>query len=394
MVCSTSIGLDVHARSIGASALIHETGEMVRASFDYDAASVPKWAESLPQPAGDRVKTDRRDADFLTRMLAVGNVVECWCPTTSQEADRDLSRLREHVREDLMRARHQLSKFLLRKGHVDAEISRRAASPELSPVVTSLSGIRGVSTLTAFAVECGDLLRFRDARAFMSFVGPVPSESSSGESTSRGRSPRPGTRTSGGSSSRQPGTTRGRSMPHRARRPGPSCADLVARGDVREVQPKAEQALPRPEGQEEARLRDRHRRGPRASGVRLGDRFEDPVARAVGIAGHGTELALAAAIRPPAADGPWGDPRLDYATLGNDARMPGDLRAEATPSRRVGMRYPTRECQTRKRASLGPCQRRRRRREGVVRTKKIVTAIATGSKDKKTGQPNIVVDLR
>jgi hypothetical protein len=51
------------------------------------------------RPSGDRVKTDRRDADFLARMLAVGNVVECWCPAPAQEADRDLSRLREQVRE-------------------------------------------------------------------------------------------------------------------------------------------------------------------------------------------------------------------------------------------------------------------------------------------------------
>lgn len=270
MIYSTSIGLDVHARSICASALVHETGEVVRSSFGYDAKAVAEWAAGLPQPchavyesgptgfdlkrsldslgvptvvgavtkmlrpSGDRVKTDRRDADFLARMLAVGNVVECWCPTPAQEADRDLSRLREQVREDLMRARHQLSKFLLRKGlvyqgrttwsrahsewldgvelaeaeerfvygelraavaalegrrrRIDAEISRRASSPELSPVVSSLSGIRGVSTLTAFsvAVECGDLSRFRSARAFMSFVGLVPSESSSGETTSRG----------------------------------------------------------------------------------------------------------------------------------------------------------------------------------------------------------------
>ena len=270
MIYSTSIGLDVHARTICASALVHETGEVVRSSFGHDAAAVAEWAKGLPQPcravyesgptgfglkrsldsmgvptavgavtkmlrpAGDRVKTDRRDADFLARMLAVGNVVECWCPTPAQEADRDLSRLREQVRQDLMRARHQLSKFLLRKGfvyegrtawtrahsawldslgmpeaeerfvygelrasvasleerrrRVDAEIARRAASPEMAPVVSALCGMRGVSTLTAFSVvaECGDLSRFRSARAFMSFVGLVPSESSSGESVSRG----------------------------------------------------------------------------------------------------------------------------------------------------------------------------------------------------------------
>ena len=270
MIYSTSIGLDVHARTICASALVHATGEIVRSSFGYDAASVAAWARSLPQPcravyesgptgfelkrsldslglptvvgavtkmlrpSGDRARTDRRDADFLARMLAVGNVVECACPTPAQEADRDLSRLREQVRVDLMRARHQLSKFLLRKGvvyegrttwsrahsewldkvelaeaeerfvyaelrahvasleerrkRVDGEIAERASSPEMAPVVSALSGIRGISTLTAFSVaaECGDLSRFRSARAFMSFVGLVPSESSSGESVSRG----------------------------------------------------------------------------------------------------------------------------------------------------------------------------------------------------------------
>ena len=277
MVHSTSIGLDVHARSIAASALVHETGEVVRASFaGGDAAGVAAWAAGLPQPcravyesgptgfalkreldalglptavgavtkmlrpSGDRVKTDRRDADFLARMLAVGNVVECWCPTPAEEADRDLSRLREQVRGDIMRARHQLSKYLLRKGlvypgrtawtqehrrwlrsielpepeerfvlselleavaqaeerrrRVDAEVSRRAAAPEHAAVVAALSAIRGVSTLTAFSLdaELGDLSRFRDARSLMSYVGLVPSESSSGESVSRGAITRAG----------------------------------------------------------------------------------------------------------------------------------------------------------------------------------------------------------
>lgn len=276
MIYSTSIGLDVHARTVCASALVHETGEVVRSSFGYDPAAIAEWARSLPQPAravyesgptgfdlkrsldalglptcvgavtkmlrpsGDRVKTDRRDADFLARMLAVGNVVECFCPTPAQEADRDLCRLREQCRVQLMRCRHQVSKLLLRKGirwegktawsrahmewlralelpeaeerfvlgelvsqleeavrrraRVDAEVARRAAAPEHAPVVAALSGVRGISTLTAFCVgcECGDLSRFRSARAFMSFVGLVPSESSSGESVSRGAITRAG----------------------------------------------------------------------------------------------------------------------------------------------------------------------------------------------------------
>ena len=272
MIHSTYVGLDVHARSICASALVVETGEVARCSFGYDADAVAEWCRSLPQPvkcvyesgptgfdlqrkleaagvpcvvgavskmirpAGDRVKTDRRDAAFLARMLAVGNVVEVRVPTEAQEAARDLARAREDCREDLMRARHLLSKFLLRKGLVydagktawtkahrawlrglefgdpnerlvfdeylagvealeqrrgrlDRAISEQAALPEWSPTVERLSALRGISTLTAFSIaaEVGDFSRFPNARSFMSYVGLVPSESSSGESVSRGQ---------------------------------------------------------------------------------------------------------------------------------------------------------------------------------------------------------------
>lgn len=117
-------------------------------SFAYDPAAVAAWALSLEgqarcvyeigttgfglqralegagiecvvgavskmlRPSGDRVKTDKRDAVFLARMLAVGNVVEVAVPTPGMEAAR------EDCREDLMRARHLLSKLLLRKGIV------------------------------------------------------------------------------------------------------------------------------------------------------------------------------------------------------------------------------------------------------------------------------------
>ena len=154
MIYRTSIGLDVHARSISAAAFVPETGEVVERSFGYDAEAVAKWAGGPPQPAravyesgptgfdlkrsldslglpcavgavskmlkpsGDRVKTDKRDAVFLARMLAVGNVVECFCPTPGQEAARDLARARADAREDLMAARHRLSKMPLRKGIV------------------------------------------------------------------------------------------------------------------------------------------------------------------------------------------------------------------------------------------------------------------------------------
>lgn len=271
MLYSTSIGLDVHARSISAAAFVFETGEVVQRTFGYDPDAVAAWAASLPQPAGclyesgptgfdlqrrlvalglpchvgavskmvrpsgDRVKTDGRDALFLSRLLAVGEFVECAPPTPAMEAARDLSRAREDAREALMRARHQLSKFLLRKGHVwpkgrstwtrahrewlrsielddpcerlvleeyvaqvreceerrdrlDSAIAERSGADDLAGVTSRLRALRGVSTVTAFgiAVEIGDFSRFASPRALMSYVGLVPSESSSGETTSRG----------------------------------------------------------------------------------------------------------------------------------------------------------------------------------------------------------------
>lgn len=276
MLYRTSIGLDVHARSIAATAFIPETGEIVQKAFPYDAGKVAEWAKGMPQPArcvyesgptgfdlkrkldkagvpcvvgavskmlrpsGDRVKTDRRDATFLARMLAVGNIVEVAMPTEAMEAARDLARAREDCRHDLMRARHLLSKFLLRKGIVypgktawtkahrewlgrlefadpcerlvfgeylesvrspglrrarlDRAIEERAAGEDMAPAVSALRCVRGIPAVTAFSIaaEIGDFSRFPDARSFMSFVGLVPSESSSGESVSRGSITRTG----------------------------------------------------------------------------------------------------------------------------------------------------------------------------------------------------------
>lgn len=277
MAYRTSIGLDVHARSVAAAAFVPETGEVIQKSFPYDPQEIAEWARSAPQPArcvyesgptgfdlqrklaeagveccvgavskmlrpsGDRVKTDKRDAVFLARMLAVGNIVEVAVPTGAMEAARDLARAREDCRHDLMRARHLLSKFLLRKGiayeagkkawtkahrawlaslkfadpcerlvldeylegvrslelrrdRLDAAIAERAAGRDLAPVVSALKCLRGISAVTAFSIaaEIGDFSRFPDARSFMSYVGLVPSESSSGETISRGKITRTG----------------------------------------------------------------------------------------------------------------------------------------------------------------------------------------------------------
>lgn len=304
MLYSTSIGLDVHARSISAAAFVFETGEVVQRTFGYDPDAVAAWARSLPQPAGclyesgptgfdlkrrldalglpchvgavskmvrpsgDRVKTDRRDALFLSRLLAVGEFVECAPPAPAMEAARDLSRAREDAREALMRARHQLSKFLLRKGHVwprgrstwtrahrewlrsieladpcerlvleeyvaqvreceerrdrlDAAIAERSRADDLAGVTSRLRALRGVSTVTAFGVatEIGDFSRFPGPRR------SCPTSASCRRSRRRASrprgagSPRRATRTSGGCSSRPPGTTPGPSR--RPRRPTP-----------------------------------------------------------------------------------------------------------------------------------------------------------------------------
>ena len=276
MIYRTSIGLDVHARSIAAAALDHLSGEIKQKTFAYNPKAVAEWALSLEgparcvyesgptgfdlqrslsaagvdccvgavskmlRPAGDRVKTDKRDAVFLARMLAVGNVVEVAVPTPAMEAARDLARAREDCREGLMRARHLLSKLLLRKGIVysggktwtkrhhewlsrlelpdpcerlvleeylegvrslelrrqrlDAAIAERAREADLAPVVSGLRCLRGISTVTAFSIatEVGDFLRFPTARSFMSYLGLVPSESSSGETVARGKITRTG----------------------------------------------------------------------------------------------------------------------------------------------------------------------------------------------------------
>jgi transposase len=182
------------------------------------------------------VKTDARDALHLARLLRLDEITSVSIPSMNQEACRDLVRAREDCRGDLMRARHRLSKLLLRHGivyydgaawtdvhdrwlraqaaprlptlatrmafdsdyeHVlmlqarrrglDSAIEGIAADGEFTPVVRRLSCLRGVGTLTAFAlaVEIGDWNRF-SGNTIGSFVGLVPSESSSGSTRSQG----------------------------------------------------------------------------------------------------------------------------------------------------------------------------------------------------------------
>ncbi len=174
-----------------------------------------------------RVKTDRRDAERLARLLRLGELVAVRVPEAHEEAARDLVRAREDTRGELMRARHRLSKLLLRHGLVydasawtlahdawlrrqrfasrplalafdesyaamlqtktrrdalDRAIVELAAEPPFAETVGRLCCLRGVSTLTALAltVELGDWTRFRP-QSLGPFLGLTPSEDSTGE---------------------------------------------------------------------------------------------------------------------------------------------------------------------------------------------------------------------
>jgi len=187
-----------------------------------------------PRRPGDRVKTDRRDARKLAGLFRAGELTSVRVPTPEEEAVRDLLRARQDEREDVLRARHRLSKFLLRHGrvytegvawtgrhtawlskqrftepaaqrtlgHYRAELDMRLAALKLlddelmaiahrepfASTVARLCALRGIAELSALtiAVEVGDFRRFESAHAFMAFTGLVPSERSSGERRAQG----------------------------------------------------------------------------------------------------------------------------------------------------------------------------------------------------------------
>ena len=189
----------------------------------------------IPRRAGDRIKTDRRDASQLAILYRADALTAIHVPTDQEEAVRDLLRCREDIRTDLLRARHRLSKFLLRHGRrftatkstwsqrhhlwlraqtwplpaleqthqaylraVDEAVARlRAVEAQLQELVTleplhtrvqRLRCFRGMDDITALtiAAELGDAHRFASARRVMAYVGLIPSEHSSGTKRSRG----------------------------------------------------------------------------------------------------------------------------------------------------------------------------------------------------------------
>ncbi len=188
----------------------------------------------VPRKAGERIKTDRRDARKLAELFRACLLTEVHPPQADDEAVRDLCRCREDAQEDLMRARHRLSKWLLRRGlsftgtknwslahrhwlkglsfehEADAatfhdylrsmeqieerlkdlmeNIERMAVTESYAEAVGLLRCFRGIDTLTAMTIvaELHDFGRFESPRALMSYLGLVPGEHSSGGKSRRG----------------------------------------------------------------------------------------------------------------------------------------------------------------------------------------------------------------
>jgi transposase len=185
----------------------------------------------IPKKAGERIKTDRRDAAKLARSFRAGDLTAVWVPDQAHEALRDLVRAREAAKYDQHRARQRLSKFLLRTAkrppnggktwsreyvewirglrydHVAQEATKvdylaevdhaserirrleqaiddavKQASPSVKAVIEGLQALRGVAKLSAttLAVEIGSFSRFETAKQLMAYCGVVPSEHSSG----------------------------------------------------------------------------------------------------------------------------------------------------------------------------------------------------------------------
>lgn len=189
----------------------------------------------IPIRPGDKVKTDRRDALKLARLLRSGDLTPVWVPDREHEALRNLVRARADAKIDQLRAKHRLSKFLLRLGieppvgtrnwseryfqwlrkvelehlgdrvvfadylaevtaagerikRLEAALHQCAESSEQVALIRALQAFRGVGFVTAVTIvaEAGDLHRFRTAPQFMAYAGAVPSESSSGNKQHRG----------------------------------------------------------------------------------------------------------------------------------------------------------------------------------------------------------------
>lgn len=192
----------------------------------------------VPTKPGDQVKTDRRDALKLARSHRSGDLTAVWVPDEGSEALRDLVRAREAAKQDQLRARHRLTKFLLRTGrrpllgvkawtaryvtwleqihytqpaqeatfedclhevrHMNERVRRleqaivevmKVAPQPMQELIRGLQALRGVAHISAvtIAVELGNITsRFENARKLMGYCGAIPSEDSSGKRIRKG----------------------------------------------------------------------------------------------------------------------------------------------------------------------------------------------------------------
>ena len=187
----------------------------------------------IPRKAGERIKTDRRDAINLAKLHRAGELSPVWVPDPAHEAIRDLVRARLAAVRSVRQARQQLSGFLLRHGHhynrpawtlmhrrwlaglsfehaahyivledciaaveaatarrdrLEAHIEAALSDWSLTPVVKALQALRGLALVAAatLVAELGDITRFANPRQFMAYLGLVPSEHSSGSTRRQG----------------------------------------------------------------------------------------------------------------------------------------------------------------------------------------------------------------
>jgi transposase len=265
------VGLDVHAHESTIAVFDQATGEVSTRRLVSRPHELLPWLRGVPRPArmvyeagptgyalarraagegidlavcartrtdrspGDRVKTDKRDAIRLARLLAAGELKLITVPTLEREQLRDLVRCREDLRGDLMRARHRIGHFLIRRecyyphpgnpwnqrhrswlsslrfadaasqvtfadylhahdvllarrDHVEAELGRLAAASPWAGVIARLRCLRGIDTLSAtgLCAEVGEFERFEHPDLLASYLGLVPSENTSGEKRRQG----------------------------------------------------------------------------------------------------------------------------------------------------------------------------------------------------------------
>ncbi|WP_249413959.1 IS110 family transposase [Alteribacter keqinensis] len=197
----------------------------------------------IPQRPGERIKTNRRNSIRLAQLYRAGELTPIYIPNSDDEALRDLVRAREDAKEDELRAKHRLSKFLLRndikppKGvtkwtkkyrdwldkltlersslrvvfqeyyhqikeleqrilRYEEEVKVQASEGVHAPMIQSLQALRGVALITATSLvaEVGSFRRFSTPGKFMSYVGLIPSEYSSGEKRQQGEITKTGNR--------------------------------------------------------------------------------------------------------------------------------------------------------------------------------------------------------